>query len=272
MFWINFISGQRKFSLEITGEETLIDIENILNESYGINKDLYFYVDNKFLTHDSYFTPLEEILDLNRPGIIEIIIKSINNTFEQGSPSKTKQDSSISIGSNESKIFTRKIHIKAKKDSNLSTSQPYSNSNSQSQQEKKPIKVRLPNAGQNSPSPRNQFAPSTSTDNSNGTETQSNHPKPKIKLPTASPKDISPRNQPSQSNKNDTIIAHKVQKPGSDSKTSSPRNQNLHSNQNESQQITDNSIAQVPNEEAHQTIVLPKQSSKVIVKPKLGKT
>lgn len=111
--WINIIRNQQKFCIELTGEETLFDVENILNESYNIGKNFFFFVNNKFIPEEYYSTPLGNVPGIKGFDLIEINIITENELVDETpiAPSSTKQNKYICIGESSDYNSTNKSKL-----------------------------------------------------------------------------------------------------------------------------------------------------------------
>ncbi|KAK8872076.1 hypothetical protein M9Y10_007834 [Tritrichomonas musculus] len=165
--WINFTCHQQKFSLELTGEETIEDVENILNESYDLGSNHLYFLNQKFLLQELYYTPLKEVPDIKGHDFLEIQIVRQSDIFDEYStiPPNKKQSTAISIGqsNNSSRIRSQKVRLpRIKRESSsprfIQSSQDVKSRNSSLTPSQHGQKVRFPQINMNSSSPRNHYS------------------------------------------------------------------------------------------------------------------
>ena len=72
--WINFVYNEQKLSIEFEGDETLIDVATILNETYNIEKNLFYYINGTIISEKDYFVPLSEVPEIKGKNNVEIFL------------------------------------------------------------------------------------------------------------------------------------------------------------------------------------------------------
>lgn len=99
--WINFVLGLKKFTIELTGEETFDDVQNILKEAYGFKSKLSFMIDSKIIPVKSYFIPIQEILEDKSKDFFQVQIKEVDSKCHVDIPPDIMQQKPIVIGDNQ---------------------------------------------------------------------------------------------------------------------------------------------------------------------------
>ena len=113
--WIIFVCSQKKFSVEVTGEETFHDIETILSEVYGFNPHISFLLNSTAISDKSYFTPIQEFPKIQDFTHIVIKEKGKSNHII---PPNVSQEKAIAIGNNDNNQLTYKSKSSSKRSRN----------------------------------------------------------------------------------------------------------------------------------------------------------